>query len=429
MLAPVAAVTMCFRCEWISAPGGPASCPRCGAALQRVGDPPRPRSATFPTPSEEHSAPLPPPARRSRGRAAAVVLGVVILLVAGSVVTDREVFRRSPVGATDPIAEELQPVLARSAHVAVPIGLAEAAGDAGDRVTFVTKHEVGLYRLWRLDLGAETVVPGPVVPRVREVQLAPGAEDRRLMYLADGGALFFLEGFHASRPQWLTGAVSAFDLGGRRAPLGASLQEVVAPWGAGSEVRLSVGRVSGGVRLARPSVLLTGAYADGSRVARSRAYVWGSRGDDPFLITLNPGSPRPREVKLGPDRVIDVSPEGDVLVAPPDDHPIIHRVDGSQVRVGMEIGRVTTWSPGGGWMVVRGGIEATGSVLWLVSATTGSIRPLGPLPATAGFSSDGRLVFWSEAGELAALDLITGRAFWVQLPRTFPPVVGPLVAG
>jgi hypothetical protein len=352
----------------------------------------------------------------------------VALLVAGSLVTDREARRPDP-GTTDPIAEELQPVLARSAPVAVPVGLAQAAGDAGDLVTFVTRHEVGLYRLWRLDLRAETVVPGPVVPRVREVQLAPGAEDRRMLYLSDGGALFSLKGFHASRPQWLTGAVSAFDLGEQRAPLGASVQEVVAPWGAGSEVRLSVGRVEGGVRRVRPSVLLPGAYADGSRVARSRAYVWGSRGNSPFLITLTAGSAHPREVELGPDRVIDVSPDGAVLVAPPDDHPVIHRVDGSRVRVGMEVGRVTTWSPGGGWMVVRGGIEATGSVLWLVSATTGSIRPLGPLPATAGFSSDGRLVFWSEAGELAALDLITGRAFWVQLPRSFPPVVGPLVAG
>jgi hypothetical protein len=46
-----------------------------------------------------------------------------------------------------------------------------------------------------------------------------------------------------------------------------------------------------------------------------------------------------------------------------------------------------------------------------------------------GFSSGGRLVFWSQPGAIAVLDVATGSTYRIQLPPTVPRPVGPFVAG
>jgi hypothetical protein len=325
------------------------------------------------------------------------------------------------------MAEELAPVLAASTAVQVSPGLTEAAGETGDLITFATQHEVGLYRLWRVELDTATAIPGPVVPRPAEIRLQPGAEDRRLSFTAAGGALFSLEGFHAARPQWMTGDVSTFSMAQGRRPLGVSVREQVAPWGSGSEVRVTVARVSERLRRPRPFVL-RGLDAGGARVVGSHAFVWGTGEEGPILMRLGTEGGPPGELEPPGDGVIDMAPNGGLLVAGPDGHPVMQR-GARSVRFGIAADAVTAWSPDSRWAVVRGSIEPTRGHLWLVSTENGAARPLGPYPGAAGFSSDGRVALWTDEGGLSALDLPTNQHFRIGLPGDFPEVVGPIVAG
>lgn len=318
-------------------------------------------------------------------------------------------------------------MLASSRAVDVSPGLLEAAGEAGDLITFATQHE-GLYRLWRVELAKARAIPGPVVASPAEIRLQPGAEDRRLAFRVAGGALFSLEGFHAARPQWMTGDVSSFAMAAGRRPLGVSVQESFAPWGAGSEVRVTVARVSEHLRRLRPHVL-RGLDARGARVVGSHAFVRGTGEDGPVLRRFGPGEGPRRDLAITGDGVIDMAPNGSLLVEGADGHPVIERAAGPGVRFGIAADSVTAWSPDSRWAVVRGSIEPTEGHLWLVSTKNGAARPMGAYPGAAGFSSDGRIALWTDQGSLEALDLATGLHFEIGLPRDFPEVVGPIVAG
>lgn len=420
MLASVASVATCFRCEWSSVAGRRRRCPRCGVSLYVMPPPPRQ------TPPPEAGEMEPLLAGRRRWQPVVIVLAFVVLPTVASFVTGDGGEVRSGDGG---MAEELRPVLASSHAVKVPPALLEAAGPAGDRVTFATRQEVGLYRLWRLELGKGRVVPGPVVARPIEILLQPGAGDRRLAFRVHGGALFSLRGFHAARPQWLTGDVSSFGLGADGVPVGVSIRELVAPWGSGSELRVSVAPVTPPLRRGSPTIDVRGLDARGARVVGSRAYVWGAREDHGFVLEVDPSGRRPGELDLHTDEVIDVAPDRSLLVTAPDGHPLIRRPDGSRIRFGLEAESVTAWSPNARWAVVRGAIEPTDRWLWLVSARTGAARPLGRYPGAAGFSSDSRIVLWTEEGALGALDLATNLRFEIGLPTGFPRIVGPIVAG
>lgn len=319
-------------------------------------------------------------------------------------------------------------MLASSRAVDVSPGLLEAAGEAGDLITFATQQKVGLYRLWRVELATARAIPGPVVASPAEIRLQPGAEDRRLAFRVAGGALFSLEGFHAARPKWMTGDVSSFAMAAGRRPLGVSVQESFAPWGAGSEVRVTVARVSEHLRRLRPHVL-RGLDARGARVVGSHAFVWGTGEDGPVLMRFGPGEGPRRDLAFTSDGVIDMAPNGSLLVEGADGHPVIERAPGPGVRFGIAADSVTAWSPDSRWAVVRGSIEPTEGHLWLVSTKNGAARPMGAYPGAAGFSSDGRIALWTDQGGLEALDLATGLHFEIGLPRDFPEVVGPIVAG
>ncbi|MGH2677021.1 MAG: hypothetical protein ACRDHB_01510, partial [Actinomycetota bacterium] len=268
----MATLVMCFRCEWSSSVAGEGACPKCGVSLYSVPQQPAPRALPISEPIEMH--PAPPAHSRLPILIVLAVAGVVV--VAGLPAGGPQPLRRARGG----MAEELRPMLASSREVDVSPGLLEAAGEAGDLITFATQQEVGLYRLWRVELGTARAIPGPVVARPAEIRLQPGAEDRRLAFSVAGGALFSLEGFHAARPQWMRGDVSTFSMSAGRLPLGVSVQESIAPWGAGSEVRVTVARVSEHLGRFRPYVL-RGLDARGARVVGSSAFVWGTGEDGP----------------------------------------------------------------------------------------------------------------------------------------------------
>jgi hypothetical protein len=420
MLGSMAALVMCFRCEWSSPVARVGGCPRCGVSLYSLPQPP-----TLPAPPLPEAIEMRPEPPARRRHLPVVALGVAgVLLAAGLLKGSPQPVRPARDGG---MAEELAPVLASSTPVKVSPSLAEAAGDAGDLITFATQHEVGLYRLWRIDLESGRAIPGPVVPRPAEIRLQPGAEDRRLAFMAAGGALFSLEGFHAARPQWMTGDVSTFSMSAGRRPLGVSVHELMAPWGSGSEVRVTVARVSEHVRRLRPFVL-RGLDVRGATVVGSHAFVWGTGGQGPVLMRFGSGGSAPVSLETLGDGLIDMAPNGGLLVPGDDGHPVMER-GGRSVRFGLEADTVTTWSPDSKWAVVRGSIDATEGHLWLVSTKNGAARPLGAYPGAAGFSSDGRIALWTDQGSLAALDLATNQHFRIGLPSGFPEVVGPIVAG
>lgn len=364
----MATLVMCFRCEWSSSVAREDACPRCGVSLYAVGQQAAPRTPPISQPIEMHAA----PPTRGRHPIPVVLTVAAVVLVAGVLAGRPQPIQRARGG----MAEELRPILASSREVDVSPGLVEAAGEAGDLITFATQQEVGLYRLWRVELDTARAVPGPVVARPEEIRLQPGAEDRRLAFRVAGGALFSLEGFHAARPQWMSGDVSTFTMAAGRRPLGVSVQELVAPWGAGSEVRVTVARVSEHLRQLRPHVL-RGLDARGARVVGSRAFLWGTGEDGPVLMRFGPGDAPRRELAISGEGVIDMAPNGSLLVEGADGHPVIERAHGSGVRFGIAADSVTAWSPDSRWVVVRGSIEPTEGHLWLVSTKNGAARPLG----------------------------------------------------
>jgi hypothetical protein len=404
-------------------------CPRCAVPLYVVSPPP-PRPEPIPVVSQS----APQAASAAGGRpwsVAAAVAALLILIPAASLLADRPAPARTGDGG---LAEELRPVLVSGRTVQVPVGLTEVASEEADLMTFVTAQDTEggpLYRLWRMDLRSGSLIPGAVVARVRDLRLHPEFEDTRLGLLAEGGALFSLAGFHAARPQWLAGGVAAFDFTGTRAPVAVQVNEAFAPWGAGSEVRVEVGRASGGRDRPSQPVEIRGLDLQGSRVSRTTAYLWGMRRGRGLLVVLRDGRLVSRD--LGRAHVVDVSPNGAaVVVTGGRSASLVDATGGRGIRLGLEIGSVASWSPDGRWMAATGSIADGVEGLWLVDTRTGGLRQLdrsegadGP----AGFSSGGRLVLWAEGRALAALDLATKKAYRVELPPGFPEVVGPMVAG
>jgi hypothetical protein len=426
-------VAVCFRCEWSTLTGSIGDCPRCGVPLYVV----RPPSSR-PKRTVETKAVAPPPEPttvRSGFRPWSVTVAVValaVLIPAASFLTDPA----PPTPRYDEgIADELRPVLVSSRTVEVPAGLAEVASEEADLVTFVAAQDTGgggpLYRLWRMDLRSGSLIPGAVVASVRDLRLHPETEDTRLGFLAEGGALFSLSGFHASRPQWLAGGVEAFDFTGTRAPVAAQVQEVGPPGGDGTEIRVEVGRASGGRDRPTEPVEVQGLNLRGVRVWGSAAYLWGVRDGRGVLLLLRDG--RLGERYLGRTRVLDVSPNGSLVLAVGDRSASVADPSGGLGRrLGLEISSVASWSPDGRWMAAVGSIAEGVEGLWLVDTRAGGLRQLDAsagADAPAGFSSSGRLALWTEAGAIAALDLATGNVSRVPLPPGFPVVVGPLVAG
>jgi hypothetical protein len=377
----------------------------------------------------ERPAPVIVPGGSPRRRSIVLIVAVLAAMAVPSFVTGVEVGSRRAGGG---ILDELQPVLASSHQVDVPVTLRSAAAERGDLVTFVTEQDAGngnrLRRMWRLDLGTGMVVPGPVVARVLDLRLRPGAEDRRLAYLVEGGGLFRLARFHASRPDWTAGGLSAFDLARRKPAFGAAIREVFAPWGSGAEVRIRTGPVAG--RLA-DEVRIRGIDLQGVRVAGTTVYAWGTRNDHGVLLTVR--GRRVGEADLSAERILDVAPDGRLLVTGRGGAArILPEPGGRAVPLRMEVVSVSGWSPGGRWMAAVGSIAPGVGGLWLVDTQTGGLRQLyqgAAVDAPAGFSSGDRLAIWSEPGLIAVLDLATRAAFTVDLPPGFPEVVGPLVAG
>jgi hypothetical protein len=362
----------------------------------------------------------------------AAVVALAVLIPAASFLADPT----PPTPRRDGgIADELRPVLVSSRTVEVPAGLAEVASEEADLVTFVAAQDTEgggpLYRLWRMDLRSGSLIPGAVVAPVRDLRLHPETEDTRLGFLAEGGALFSLSGFHASRPEWLAGGVAAFDFTGTRAPVAAQVREVVSPGGGGHQVRVEVGRASGGRDRPTEPVVVRGLDLRGVRVWGSATYLWGVRDGRGILLLLRDGRLGERDV--GGTRILDVSPNGSLVVATGErSSSVADPSGGPGRRLGLEISSVASWSPDGRWMAAVGSIAEGVEGLWLVDTRAGGLRQLDAsagADAPAGFSSSGRLALWTEAGTIAALDLATGTVSRVPLPPGFPEVVGPLVAG
>jgi hypothetical protein len=361
----------------------------------------------------------------------AAVVALAVLIPAASFLTDPSPPTPRRNGG---IADDLRPGLVSSRTVEVPVGLAEVASEEADLVTFVAAQDTGgggpLYRLWRMDLRSGSLIPGAVVAPVQDLRLHPETEDTRFGFLAEGGALFSLSGFHDSRPQWLAGGVAAFDFTGTRAPVAAQVQEVGSP-GGGTQFRVEVGRAAGGRDRPTEPIEVRGLDLRGVRVWGSATYLWGVRDGRGVLLLLRDG--RLGERDLGRTRVLDVSPTGSLVVATGERSASVAGPSGGpRRRLGLEISSVASWSPDGGRMAAVGSIAEGVEGLWLVDTRAGGLRQLDAsagADAPAGFSSRGRLVLWTEAGAIAALDLATGNVYRVPLPPAFPEVVGPLVAG
>ena len=186
-------------------------------------------------------------------------------------------------------------VVPNRAFVAVPAALVRLTARAPLRVAFVTVEDeppdrAPLYRLWRLELPAGALVPGPVVGEALALRYAPPPFSARLAFLVGGGGLFELQGFLASRPEWVAGEVSAFGFGHRGSLVFGRVERRHAPWGAGLEATVTVARTAPGsgraVEQATRRVLL-GAL-DHVLVRSGRMLLAGSRDGEPTIITIAP---------------------------------------------------------------------------------------------------------------------------------------------
>jgi hypothetical protein len=350
------------------------------------------------------------------------VVVAVVLVAAGSALSDPP----TPPGVTGARAAETSPQTPPAGPTAsVPEALSEVAGSDADLLTFVAEESLQeqRFRLWRVDLRSGALTAGPVVPPIRELRLHPDYEDTRLAFVAEGGGLFSLRGFEGSRPRWVAGEVSAFNLAGPLAPLVVRIGEPVAP---GGPVSIEVRRIGRNPRIAGVGSL----DVAGVRWVGRTTYVWGSREGVEVLVTLDR---RGVEEWSLPREVLDVAPHGLFLLAEGESSAIVATPEGRPVvSVGVDIDAVAGWSPDGTYLAVVGSLAEGVEGLWLVHTPDGGLLQLERSTrdeARVGFSSGGRLVFWSQPGAIAVLDVATGSTYRIQLPPTVPRPVGPFVAG
>jgi hypothetical protein len=128
-----------------------------------------------------------------------------------------------------------------------------------------------------------------------------------------------------------------------------------------------------------------------------------------------------------------VAPHGLFLMAEGKAPAVVATAEGRPVvSVGLDVDTVAGWSADGTYLAVVGSLTEGVEGLWLVHTPDGGLLQLERSTreeAKVGFSSGGRLVFWSQPEAIAVLDVATGSTYRIDLPPAVPRPVGPFVAG
>lgn len=444
MLGSVDAPTLlvCFRCEWTGERSADA-CPRCGVPLYRVAPPatrvveppgaPAPSGVpTIEFVGERAGAGV----RRRSGRW--VVVGLAMALAAGAATV---VGGPGAVPRAGERTASVTEVSVPGRSLVVPEGLASRP----DVLTLAVSEETGqglpIRRLWRVDLPNGALVPGPIVSEVRDLRLLPRRELHGLAYLVDGGGLFWLRGFHAARPEWLARGISAFDLDARGRLLVVSVHQRTAPWASGIEVTVTVGRATPD-DIHRPPLFtrrIRGLDVDGIDVRNGMVYLWGATSHGGMLVVLDAeGGGEMQRRRLGPARVLDVAPDGRLLLVddglPPSSQPLLASSSGAPPVVlgqGVVVEEVVAWSPDGGVAAVTGTRAGQGRALWLLPLSGGPAQRVGAVPEgeppPAAFSADSRVLYWVLGRDVTAFDLETRTSARLELPSILSDPQPPLV--